>query len=258
MTDATAPVEATRDTSRRTRSVLVPLRALTMLILRSQATRGRLFALGALGIVGVLVGALVTADSPLDATVAGTRFVNLYGLSLLTPVVALVFGAGALGDLVDDRSLVYLWLPPTPRWVIALAAWIATLIVCLPFTLVSSVLMAVATRGGADLILGTLWATALGLVAYSGLFTALGLRFRRALVWGFAYLLIWENFIAQAGSGAARVSILSYLRSVLSAYTGVGLEIADRDLTSSFIVPIAVGLCGVLYTARRLRTTDVD
>jgi ABC-2 type transport system permease protein len=239
-------------------SVLAPLRALTILLLRNQATRGRLVALAALGAVGVLVGAVVTDNSTLDATVAGTRFVNLYGLSLLTPVVALVFGAGALGDLVDDRSLVYLWLPPVPRWVIALAAWAATLIVCTPFTLGASVLMAAATGGGADLVIGTLWAGLLGLVAYSGLFTALGLRFRRALVWGFAYLLIWENFVAQAGDGAARLSILSYLRSVLSAYTGAGLELADRDLIASFIVPIVVGLLGVAYTARRLHTTDVD
>jgi len=238
--------------------VLASLRALTWLLLRNQATRGRLFALAALGVVGVLVGAVVTDNSSLDATVAGTRFVNLYGLSLLTPVVALVFGAGALGDLVDDRSLVYLWLPPVPRWVIALAAWIATLVVCIPFTLGASVVMSAATGGGADLVIGTLWASLLGLIAYSGLFTALGLRFRRALVWGFAYLLIWENFVAQAGDGAARLSILSYLRSLLSAYTGAGLELADRSLTASFIVPVVVGLLGFAYTVRRLHTTDVD
>lgn len=234
------------------------LRALTELLVRNQATRGRLLALGALAIVGVLVGAVVTDNSPLDPMIAGTRFVNLYGLSLLTPVVALVFGAGSLGDLVEDRSLVYLWLPPVPRWQIALAAWAATLIVSSPFTIGASVAMALTTGGGSDLVIGTFWASLLGTIAYTGLFTALGLRFRRALVWGFAYLLIWENFVAQAGAGAARLSILSYLRSVLSAYTGAGLELADRALGASFVVPIVVGLCGVAYTVRRLGTTDVD
>lgn len=238
--------------------VLGPLRALVLLLLRNQATRGRVAALAGLGAIGIVVGAVVTGNATFDATTAGTRFVDLYGLSLLTPVVALVFGAGALGDLVEDRSLVYLWLPPVPRWVIALAAWIATLLACLPFTVGASVVMAAATGGGTDLVIGTMWASLLGLIAYSGLFTALGLRFRRALVWGFAYLLIWENFIAQAGDGAARLSILSYLRSVLSAYTGAGLELANRDLTVAFVAPVVVGLTGVAYTARRLRTTDVD
>lgn len=229
----------------------------TTLLIRNQATRGRMAALAALGVVGIVVGALTTGSSVLDPTIEGTRFVDVYGLSLLTPVVALVFGAGVLGDLVEDRSLVYLWLPPVPRWVIALAAWVATMAVCVPFTVGMAVAMAAATGGGPDLIVGTVWSTGLGLIAYSGLFTALGLRFRRALVWGFAYLLIWENFVAQAGAGAARLSILSYLRSVLSAWTGAGLELADRDLVFSYIVPVVVGVLAIVYATRRLRTTDV-
>lgn len=237
------------------------LRALlpvTGLLVRNQLTRGRVVALAALGIVGIVVGALTTGASVLDPTAQGTRFVNLYALSLLTPVVALVFGAGVLGDLVEDRSLVHLWLPPVPRWVIAVGAWIATMAVCLPFTVGLGTAMAAATGGGRDLVLGTLWATTLGMIAYTGLFTALGLRFRRALIWGFAYVLIWETFIARAGAGAARLSIVSYLRSILSAWTGAGLELADRDLVWSYVVPIAVGVLAIIYTTRRLSRTDVD
>ncbi|MBS1848459.1 MAG: hypothetical protein JST73_09300 [Actinobacteria bacterium] len=234
------------------------LRALTMLFVRNQATRGRIVGLAVLAVTGIIVGALATGSTAIDPTVAGTRFVNLYGLSLLTPVVALVFASGSLGDLVEDRSLVYLWLPPVPRWVIALAAWVASLLVCLPFTVGASVVMAAATGGGTDLMIGTTWASLIGLVGYSGLFTALGLRFRRALVWGFAYLLIWENFIAQAGAGAARLSILSYLRSILSAYTGAGLQLADRELGWSYVIPALVGVCGIIYATRRLDRQDID
>ncbi len=230
---------------------------LTRLLLRNQATRGRVAALVAIGIVGIVVGAVTTASSALDPAVQGTRFVHTFALSLLVPVVALVFGAGALGDLVEDRSLVYLWLPPVPRWVVALAAWCATLLVCAPLTVGMATITAAATGGGTDLIVGTLWSTTLGLIAYSGLFTALGLRFRRALVWGFAYLLIWENFVAQAGAGAARLSILSYTGSLLSAWTGAGLELADRDLVFSYVVPVAVGVGAIVYTAWRLGRSDV-
>ncbi len=170
--------------------------------------------------LGVVVAALAVAGSSLDATIAGTRFVNAFCLSILAPVVSLVFGTGSLGDLVDDQSLVYLWLPPVPRWVVALAAWAATLTICAPFVVGMSVLTAVATGGGGELVLGTFFASLVAMIAYTGVFTALGLRFRRALVWGFAYVLIWENFVARAGNGTARLSVLSYARSVLSAYTG--------------------------------------
>ena len=232
--------------------------ALYRLLIRNQVTRGRVAALAGLGIVGILVGFLLSSHSRLDATVVGTRFVNGYGLSLLTPVVALVFGAGALGDLVDDQSLVYLWLPPVPRPIIALAAWCATLTVCVPFVLGSLVLIALATGGGTNLVIGTLWSGLVAMIAYTGVFTALGLRFKRALVWGLVYLLIWETFIARAGSGTARLSILSYARSILSAYTGVGLSLADRDLTLSYIVPVVLGFIGVAYTARRLHSQEID
>lgn len=231
---------------------------LFVLLLRNQVTKGRIAALGGLGILGIAIAPLVTGNTDIDATIAGTRFVNLYCLSLLTPVVSLVFGTGSLGDLVDDRTLVYLWLPPVPRWSIALAAWSATLVACFPFAVVTSAITALATGGGGDLLIGTIWSSLLALIAYSGLFTALGLRYRRALVWGFAYLLIWENFIAQAGNGTARMSILSYARSVLSAYTGAGMKLADRDLTLSFVVPLVVGVMAIVYTARRLHHQDID
>ena len=64
--------------------------------------------------------------------------------------------------------------------------------------------------------------------------------------------------MARAGNGTARLSVLSYARSVLSAYTGAGLDLANRNLTLSFVVPLGVGLLGVAYTARRLSRQDVD
>jgi ABC-2 type transport system permease protein len=258
MSAPTSPVVDVPASSVRKRSRTRALWPLFVLLLRNQVTKGRIAALGGLGILGIAIAPLVTGNTDIDATIAGTRFVNLYCLSLLTPVVSLVFGSGSLGDLVDDRTLVYLWLPPVPRWSIALAAWMATLVACFPFAVVTSAITALATGGGADLLIGTIWSSLLALVAYSGLFTALGLRYRRALVWGFAYLLIWENFIAQAGNGTARLSILSYARSVLSAYTGAGMKLADRDLTLSFIVPVVVGIAAVAYTARRLHRQDID
>jgi ABC-2 type transport system permease protein len=233
-------------------------RALYGLLLRNQATKGRMLALGALGLLGVVVAPLSISGSHLDATIRGTRFVDAYCLSILAPVVSLVFGSGALGDLVEDRSLVYLWLPPVPRWVVAAAAWVATVTNSLPFVVGMSMLTAITSGGGSAVVQGAFWASLVAMIAYTGVFTALGLRFRRALVWGLAYVLIWENFVARAGDGTARLSVLSYARSVLSAYTGAGLNLANRELSLSFIVPIGIGLLGVVYTARRLRRQDVD
>lgn len=233
--------------------------AIYRVLLRSLATRGRLLLLGALGLVCIGIGIQVGVSDPAIGQIeAGTRALNEAGLSLLVPVVSLVFASASLGDLVDDRSLVYLWLPSAPRWVLAVAAWAASLTICLPLVVIPLVVAASATGGERELIEGMAAASALGVLAYTGVFTALGLRFRRALLWGLAYLLLWEQFVARSGAGAARLSVLSYLRSLLSAYTGVGLSLADRDLALSYVVPVLVGLAGAAYATRRLRVQDID
>ena len=52
----------------------------------------------------------------------GATLVNDYGLTVLVPVVALVFSSSTLGDLVDDKTLVYIWLRPVNRLTVAAAA----------------------------------------------------------------------------------------------------------------------------------------
>ncbi len=44
------------------------------------------------------------------------------GFGLVLPVVALVFGGAALGELREDKTLVYLWLRPMDRWPIVVGA----------------------------------------------------------------------------------------------------------------------------------------
>ena len=91
-------------------------------ILGAIATKGRLALLGALGGIAVLIGFATSAGESTATPQDAADLVNGYGLSVLVPVVALVFAAAALGDMVEDSTLVYLWLRPVPREVLALAA----------------------------------------------------------------------------------------------------------------------------------------
>jgi ABC-2 type transport system permease protein len=86
---------------------------------------------------------------------------------------------------------------------------------------------------------------------------ALGLRVRRALVWGLLYILIWEGFVALAGAGAARLAVRSYTRSVLADVTGVELRLATVGPTTAVVVPVLVAVAGLALTTWRLRTMDV-
>lgn len=234
-----------------------PFSAIYSLVLRTQATRSRLIGLGLLGGLAVFVGLMIGISDPINPTEAGTEFVNGFGLSLLAPVTALVLASAALGDPVDDESLVYLWLPPVPRPTIAIAAAAASLTVVGPMVIVPMAIAAVLTGGGSELLVGTVVSLAIGLTAYTAIFVALGLRTKRSLVWGILYILIWEGFIANAGSGSARFAVRAYTRSILAKTTDINLELGNVSPVVAVIVPIAVAAAAVFYTIRRLERMDV-
>jgi ABC-2 type transport system permease protein len=230
------------------------------LVLRHQLTWGRAAVVLGLGGLATLVGLAVRAESRSSgaATVDGTEFLNAFGFTTIVPVCALMFASSALGDMVDDRTLVYVWLTPVQRFWMALAATLASITVALPLALVPLTVAAAATGAGPELVWATALATAVGTVGYCGLFTALGLRFRRALVWGIAYILVWEGFVATASEAAASLSIRAYTASILSQATGVGLRLGTLTMASGIIVPPLVCVVAIGLTTWLLIRTDVD
>jgi ABC-2 type transport system permease protein len=227
------------------------------LLLRLQVTRTRVAGLLALGIVGVVVGGAIGASTVLDATASGTRFLDTFGLSLLVPVATLVFASAALGDPSDDQTLVYLWLRPVPRWRIVAAAWASSATITWLVVVGPLMLAAAATRGGGDLVAGIAVSATVGIVTYSAMFVALGLRVKRSLVWGLLYVFIWEGFVATANLAAARLAVRSYTRSLLSEVTDVALRLADFTVVASLVVTLAVAAVAAWYATVRLTRQDV-
>jgi ABC-2 type transport system permease protein len=229
--------------------------ALYDLILRTQATRARLLVLGGLGLIGILIGfAIGASDTPGRA---GAAFVDNFGLALVVPVTTLVFASAALGDFIDDGTMVYLWLRPVSRWKLAVSAAAASFTVTLPLVLLPLVIAAAATGKGSDLVVGTALSATLGIAAYTGLFVTLGIRVKRALLWGLLYIFIWEGFVARAGQNASRLAIRSYTRSVLSAIAGYKLPLADVSVPYRYLTPIVVLIAALWYGTHRLHVQDV-
>ena len=227
------------------------------LVLRHQLTWGRAAVVVVLGGLTGLI-ALAVRFNAYNPTVRGTEMINNVAFTTLVPVCALMFASSALGDMVEDRTLVYLWLTPVARRWLAAAATLASITVALPLAVVPLTVAAAATGAGPELVWATALATAVGTVGYCGAFTALGLRFRRALVWGIAYILIWEGFVATASDSAAAVSLRAYTASILSQATGVGLRLGTFTMASGIVVPLVVGAAFVALTAWLLSRVDVD
>jgi len=231
--------------------------ALYRLMLSTQVTRARVLSLTAMGLVTVIVGFAIGQADVFDPIRAGTGFISLLGLGVLVPVATLVFASASLGELNEDSTLVYLWLRPVARWKVVWAAALASYTVTWPLVTIPLMIAAALTGAGGALVTGTALAVSISMVGYTGLFVALGLRVKRALPWGLLYILIWEGFVANGNSTAARLAVRSYGRSVLSSVTGVTLRLAQISAPWRWVVPVAVALVALTYASRRLSRQDV-
>jgi ABC-2 type transport system permease protein len=238
--------------------------SLYRLMLRTTATRGRLVTIGLLGLVAVFIGWVVGQGRPRDILEVSTFVVSEYGLGLLVPVCALVFASSALGDANEDGTLVYLWLRPVGRWKIAVAAYLASLTIVWPLTVPVLAVAAWATRAPYAVVPATVAAATVEVIAYVGIFLALGFRTRRALLAGLLYIFVWENFIARAGGTTARLAVRAYGQSTLRSVAGsrsdvLGIELAlsQVDPPWTWIIPVLVAAAAVAYTTYRLRRQDV-
>jgi ABC-2 type transport system permease protein len=229
--------------------------SLVRLFLRTLATRGRLAVLTLLGF-GMIGLAFLTGSAD-DPQLDTWRLFSLYALGGLVPVASLVIGSSAFGDLVDDRTLVHLWLRPVPRATLFGAAFVATLVLVLPFSVVAPVVaLRVADMPSKAITVGA-FSAVLGSCAYSAVFIALGLKVRRALAWGLAYILIWEGAVANAGAGLAKLAIRLSTRSI--AYRGFeGGDIRFPLATpTAVIVLVVVTVCALSIGQYWLKRAEV-
>ena len=111
---------------------LVSLVALYRLLLRTQITLARLLGIGALGALSILLGVFSRLDD--NPAQAAADAVSGYGLGILVPLATLWLGTSVIGDLVEDKLLVYLSLKPVPRWQLPAAAIAATVSIVVPLT----------------------------------------------------------------------------------------------------------------------------
>lgn len=237
-------------------NVATAISRLYNLMLRSLLTKGRLLGMGALGLLAVVVAA-VAGRGDFNVERNTTEFLAFYGMALMVPLICLLLGTSALGNFIEDRLLVYLWLKPLPRWYLAVAAFLATFTLSIPLAVIPLTLAA-ALSGISDLIVPTFMGALVGCLAYCGLFVALGTRFARGLWWGLLYILIWENLLSSISDGTARLSIKSYPFSIMERAMNVNLDLAGRAAWATVAIPVLVAIAGTAYAGRRLAIRDIE
>lgn len=225
---------------------------------RELLTRGRLIALAVLGVGLIAVGwAIGASESVTDPVEAAVELVANLGFTVVLPVVALVFGSASLGDAREDGTLVYLWLRPVDRLPIVVGAYLAAVTAVVPLTVTPIVVAAALSDGGGEVAAASALASVVGALAYTAVFQLAGLVIGRVIVWGLAYVLIWEGIAAALGTVAARLALRGYTRSILTDLTDVDLDLAGLSAAAGVGVLLGAVVVAVGLSALRLSRLDV-
>ncbi|MGH9173742.1 MAG: ABC transporter permease [Vicinamibacterales bacterium] len=211
--------------------------------------------------------ALIYALEPGDLTarefVAG-MFQEFIAPTLL-PIATLILATNALGNEVEDRTMVYLVLKPISRARIILEKFGAVLIVA-TLLLWEGTLLAylLAMRGDAgdhvDQILAIFFAELVGVLGYGALFMAISLIVPRALLAGLIYSLLWETTFGRFIPGIRLISVRHYIQSVYVRIVdnpAVELDQAMRLGPALIVIALLVAVALAVATWR-LRTMNLE
>jgi len=231
--------------------------------LRQLLSRRRTLLLLLLGGVLVLVAVVFRlAGDQLRALPFTAGLLGTLGIGTLMPLVALLFGTGAIGAEIEDGTALFLLAKPLRRRTVvltklAVAAACSAALTCGPMLLAGLI----AAGGlGDGLVLGMTAAAAIGSLLYCAVFVALSLVTGRALVFGLAYVLIWEGLLAGLFAGTRTFSIRQQTLAIADAIASVRRTVFDAqlDLTTAIVVGVLVLVVATLLAIRRLASYEIS
>jgi ABC-2 type transport system permease protein len=241
-------------------STITPLQAIRLthsVLLKQLITKGRLIGIAIVGVLPIFLGWVIGAQSN-DPLEAGVGFVSYMGLSILVPIVALIFASASLGDTREDGTLVYLWLRPISRLSVSTGAWAASVTIALPLTVIPMAVSALLLDAGKSVVTATIITSILAVVAYSGLFVTLGLIVKNPVLWGLAYTFIWEAIVASFAKPAAALAVSGYSRAIITGRTNVEFDyLFDPSQSVSVLMLIIITIAGIAFSSARLNRLEV-
>ena len=241
-------------------STITPFQAIRLthnVLLKQLITKGRLIGITIIGLLPILLGWVIgrQSDDPLEA---GVGFISYMGLSILIPIVALIFASASLGDTREDGTLVYLWLRPISRLSVSTGAWAASITIALPLTVIPIAISAILLDAGNSVVTATIITSILAVLAYSGLFVTLGLIVKNPVLWGLAYIFIWEAIVASFAKPAAALAVSGYSRAIITGRTNVEFDyLFDPSQNVSILMLIIISIAGIALSSARLNRLEV-
>jgi ABC-2 type transport system permease protein len=172
-------------------------------------------------------------------------------------LACLIFGTAALGSEIEDGTAVYILAKPIPRREIIIAKFAASALVVAAFIVPAAAVSGlIALQGvpGQGIAVGFSLGALLGVAAYSAVFILLSVVSSRALIFGLAYVFIWEGIVTELFAGTRWVSIRQYCLGVADLVSSVNKRDFEADLAgpAALILVIFVTAVALVLATRRV------
>jgi ABC-2 type transport system permease protein len=229
--------------------------------LRQLLSRRRTLLLLALSAIVILVAILRRVSETGPDTKFTADLLSSLGIGTLMPLVALIFGTGAMGAELEEGTAVYILAKPIARWVVMATKLLVAIGCSIALTSVP-ILVAGLVAGGdgsASLAVGFAVAGAIGSALYCAIFVALSLVTSRAFIWGLGYVLVWEGFLASLFTGTRTFSVREYTLAFTQGLANPAPSVfkADLSLSTAVVVATVVAVAAVFIALRRLSRIEI-
>jgi len=198
---------------------------------REMARRKRLISLALINLLPVLVVAAIRIWFPGEGV---TAQIQLAGLShdvfihFLIPIAAMAIGIPAIGEQVEDGTIVFMWTRPIKRRAIYLGRLLAAQIVstllmsgslALCFLIMVSEGASVITFDFLKLYVTTFLIIGLGAFTYSAVFAAMGTFFKKPVLPAILLAFGWEGLVTNIPARVQELSLRFHLQNLIERPT---------------------------------------
>ncbi|HGJ65011.1 TPA: ABC transporter permease [bacterium] len=150
--------------------------------------------------------------------------IMIFYLLFVSILVSLFYGTAVVGDEVDNKTIVYLFTRPIPKYSIIIGKYltyiVGVILIVVPPILINFLIISTDSdmssdfRTTLDIFGKQLGVIILSLVVYGSIFTFFGARLRHAMIIGLLFAFGWEKIMLVVPGIVRKASIVHYLLSI--------------------------------------------
>lgn len=228
--------------------------------LRQLLSRRRTILLVLLGAILLLVAVIKRLSGSGPEPVFTAHLMSDMGVAVLMPLVALIFGTGAIGAELDEGTAIYILAKPIARSTVLVTKLVVAIGCSVLLTSIPLLVggLVAGGDGSVGLALGFAAAGALGSAIYCAIFVALSVITSRAFIFGLAYVLVWEGFLAGLFAGTRTLSVREQTLAFAQAIGHPASSVFKAELPIGTAIVVAVVVTVAALAIAQLRMTRIE